>query len=173
MAYLKGGTVVDGNLYVEGNLNIRGQSTEEGVKYGYIVNPNSILNRVVKIGNDGQLLPTLFTEDTQEAGLSKITLSEDREVSIVAFPGKISISGADAVKDKLYGISSGHLTDFDSNGLPLNEPEYWGYETSDRMVLVGTRSGDNIDYTMTPDNERGERMVDIGETVIVSGYVPE
>ena len=63
MAYLKGGTVVDGNLYIEGGLVVRNISTSAGGQLPTLDDESALSDRLVKfINNNGGLKYSSFGE---------------------------------------------------------------------------------------------------------------
>ena len=65
MAYLKGGSVVDGNLYIEGGLVVRNISTSAGGKLPTLDDGDTKTDRLVKFKNyNGGLEYSSFGETT-------------------------------------------------------------------------------------------------------------
>ena len=63
MGYLKGGTVVDGNLYIEGGLVVRNISTSAGGQLPTLDDESALSDRLVKfINNNGGLRYSSFGE---------------------------------------------------------------------------------------------------------------
>ena len=63
MGYLKGGTVVDGNLYIEGGLVVRNISTSAGGQLPTLDDESALSDRLVKfINNNGSLKNSSFGE---------------------------------------------------------------------------------------------------------------
>lgn len=63
MAYLKGGSVVDGNLYIEGGLIVRNISTSAGGQLPTLDDESALSDRLVKfINNNGGLRYSSFGE---------------------------------------------------------------------------------------------------------------
>ena len=63
MGYLKGGTVVDGNLYIEGGLVVRNISTSAGGQLPTLDDESALSDRLVKfINNNGGLKYSSFGE---------------------------------------------------------------------------------------------------------------
>ena len=63
MGYLKGGTVVDGNLYIEGGLVVRNISTSAGGQLSTLDDESALSDRLVKfINNNGGLKYSSFGE---------------------------------------------------------------------------------------------------------------
>ena len=61
MGYLKGGTVVDGNLYIEGGLVVRNISTSAGGQLPTLDDESALSDRLVKfINNNGGLKYSSF-----------------------------------------------------------------------------------------------------------------
>ena len=63
MAYIKGGSVVDGNLYIEGGLVVRNISTSAGGQLPTLDDESALSDRLVKfINNNGGLKYSSFGE---------------------------------------------------------------------------------------------------------------
>lgn len=174
MSYLKGGTVVDGNLYIEGELKVIGQSEVDGIKYAFLRNPNNLTNYILKVGNDGQIIDTSFKEEV-DAGKSTITpKSTIGNIHIKTFPGYISIiddsvPSNEEYKNELHGFSSnGVRVLYNSDYLPISEPQFWGYDVYDSYHLTGIRSGGTVNYTIPASDTVGLDL-DVGESVVLSG----
>ena len=69
MGYLKGGTVVDGNLYIEGGLVVRNISTSAGGQLPTLDDESALSDRLVKfINNNGGLKYSSFGETVSGDG---------------------------------------------------------------------------------------------------------
>lgn len=174
MAYLKGGTVVDGNLYVEGNLNIRGQSSEEGVRYAYILNPGAYPNNIIKIrpDNSGELIPTSLVEEVID-GDTKITNQSGDLVfnmypGIVTFEGPVEDPSANRNLLRAYDSNNNLLIFDETTGLPNGEVAYWKYDTTRLVHLTGKSNGSAVDYTINAE----DHDIYVGETVTIEGSLP-
>lgn len=67
MAYLKGGSVVDGNLYVEGGLVVRNIATSAGGQLPTLDTDSSLSDHLVKfINNQGALFYTQLGESVDK-----------------------------------------------------------------------------------------------------------
>lgn len=71
MGYLKGGTVVDGNLYIEGGLVVRNISTSAGGKLPTLDDGDTHSDRLVKFKNyNGGLQYSSFGETVSSEGVN-------------------------------------------------------------------------------------------------------
>ena len=69
MAYIKGGSVVDGNLYIEGGLIVRNISTSAGGQLPTLDDESALSDRLVKfINNNGGLKYSSFGETVSGDG---------------------------------------------------------------------------------------------------------
>ena len=69
MAYIKGGSVVDGNLYIEGGLVVRNISTSAGGQLPTLDDESALSDRLVKfINNNGGLKYSSFGETVSGDG---------------------------------------------------------------------------------------------------------
>ena len=69
MGYLKGGSVVDGNLYIEGGLVVRNISTSAGGQLPTLDDESALSDRLVKfINNNGGLKYSSFGETVSGDG---------------------------------------------------------------------------------------------------------
>lgn len=72
MAYLKGGSVVDGNLYIEGGLVVRNISTSAGGQLPTLDDGDTKSDRIVKFkNNNGGLRYSSFGETVSKIGDGK------------------------------------------------------------------------------------------------------
>ena len=67
MAYIKGGSVVDGNLYIEGGLIVRNISTSAGGQLPTLDDGDTKTDRLVKfINNNGGLRYSSFGDNISD-----------------------------------------------------------------------------------------------------------
>lgn len=133
MAYLKGGTVVDGNLYIEGVLKAKNVSGDtDGKLYTYV---NFFQNEAVE-----KNAIMVFDGDSSNAKLRQSIISEIIDSSEneshsfkISYTKNLHIDGLD-VKD-FYFETASTIQAFDENenklaesaDYPFGRVEYWAY----------------------------------------------
>lgn len=185
MSYLKGGSVVDGNLYVEGDLKIKGSSVgEEGLEYAYVITPTDTFIPILTPGS-GELKNSFFvqsSEDIEERDVEKsyavLSLSQKNYLKFNVNASGVIFNYQSPLgthsKTCLYGfdknddiISEGISTD--NAYMPITEPAFWRYDDVETYPTSLSFVNNVPVYTM-PDAEESE--IDVGETVLITGDSP-
>lgn len=185
MSYLKGGSVVDGNLYVEGDLKIKGTSVgEEGLEYAYVITPTETVIPVMTPGS-GLLKESFFVEGTEDIR----ERDTDKSYAVISLKGMnyfklgVNASGVALIyKDRIGEHSNTCLYGFDTNDdiisdgvsgdtkyMPIAEPAFWRYDDVETFPTSLSFVNNVPVYTM-PDAEASE--IDVGETVLITGDSP-
>lgn len=184
MSYLKGGSVVDGNLYVEGDLKVRGSSVgEEGLEYVFIVDPDNKINYIPVILANGQIDKSYFEQGEEEITerqnpqqYAKLILHEksflhlDVDASKMIMNYNIINETGKALTGLMGYTENDDLIREDSDYQPISEPKFWGYDNS-RSIMTSYAFTDNTHMYTMPDANQED--IDVGETVIISGQAPE
>ncbi len=132
MAYLKGGTVVDGNLYVEGALHVKGKDNGTNtVQYTFIKNTtnNKVVEDQFMVYNsiEGQLRGSVIKElnNTDGSVVLEFGVNNNKAFSLkdlllknLVFTDEIS---------KFEAKDNNDATLAESNYLPSGRVEYWAY----------------------------------------------
>lgn len=135
MSYLKGGSVVDGNLYVEGDLVVHNvKNSIENAEWAYILSPSDIKKHIPLIDDsgDGQLSSSglVVSDDpndpkylvikvdtkrnknnSESSESSETTSNESGHLKLDVYASRINLSYQDnafseIVKNCLYGLTS-------------------------------------------------------------------
>lgn len=180
MAYIKGGTVVDGNLYVEGELKVHGNATgEESRTFLY---SDELLNQ----GNHIPVFKSDASGSMISSGISVGDSSESEYQSLISYTllnlisnGSLQIS---VPPDKFtfgafIGTAPKPISAYDENNnrigeiddIPVVEPAYWRFDNSTSITAGYSFNSGRHTYTM-PDVESMD--IDVGEALTVSGPAP-
>ena len=131
MGYLKGGTVVDGNLYIEGGLVVRNISTSAGGQLPTLDDESALSDRLVKfINNNGGLKYSSFGETVSSDGNGvKLYVGRNKEEfnSLELYFGNTNTGNSTGV----CTITNGPLANSDPIGISIN--------TSASSILVEDR----------------------------------
>ena len=131
MGYLKGGTVVDGNLYIEGGLVVRNISTSAGGQLPTLDDESALSDRLVKfINNNGGLKYSSFGETVSSDGNGvKLYVGRNKEEfnSLELYFGNTNTGNSTGV----CTITNGPLANGDPIGISIN--------TSASSILVEDR----------------------------------
>ena len=131
MGYLKGGTVVDGNLYIEGGLVVRNISTSAGGQLPTLDDESALSDRLVKfINNNGGLKYSSFGE-TASGDEKKVKLYVGRNKeefnNLELYFGNTNTGNS----TRVCTITNGPLANGDPIGISIN--------TSASSILVEDR----------------------------------
>lgn len=131
MGYLKGGTVVDGNLYIEGGLVVRNISTSAGGQLPTLDDESALSDRLVKfINNNGGLKYSSFGETVSgDEKKVKLYVGRNKEEfnSLELYFGNTNTGNSTGV----CTITNGPLANGDPIGISIN--------TSASSILVEDR----------------------------------
>lgn len=131
MGYLKGGTVVDGNLYIEGGLVVRNISTSAGGQLPTLDDESALSDRLVKfINNNGGLKYSSFGETVSgDEKKVKLYVGRNKEEfnSLELYFGNTNTGNSTGV----CTITNGPLANGDPIGISIN--------TSASNILVEER----------------------------------
>ena len=110
MGYLKGGTVVDGNLYIEGGLVVRNISTSAGGKLPTLDDEATKTDRLVKFINyNGGLKYSSFGETVSSEGVNLYVGETKDEFST------LGLSFGKTNKTEIFTITNGSAIKIDIN----------------------------------------------------------
>ena len=144
MGYLKGGTVVDGNLYIEGGLVVRNISTSAGGQLPTLDDGATKSDRLVKfINNNGGLRYSSFGETVSSEGVNLYVGDKEEFNSLV-------LSFGNTNKTDVFTITKGNTTEIKE--IDIN--------TSASKIMVNTKgiideNGKSIDidtFNVTTDS---------------------
>ena len=147
MAYLKGGSVVDGNLYVEGGLVVRNIATSAGgqlptldegdAQSDYLVkfinNNGALRYSSLKENSTGDTLSTVSStfnfkvNDNTDALTIKRNNSNIIEVSLNTSSNYITVGDSTIYDEKGASISDGIIDTIDVDTLGSSLPSYFQY----------------------------------------------
>lgn len=147
MAYLKGGSVVDGNLYVEGGLVVRNIATSAGGQLPTLNEGDAKSDYLVKfINNNGALRYSSLKENSTGDTLStvsstfnfKVNSNTDAltikrnnsniiEVSLKTSSNYITVGDSTIYDEKGASISDGIIDTIDVDTLGSSLPSYFQY----------------------------------------------
>ena len=157
MAYIKGGSVVDGNLYIEGGLVVRNISTSAGGKLPTLDDGDTHSDRLVKFKNyNGGLQYSSFGET-----VSSVKVGEEDKKKVNLYAGE--------TKEEFYtlGLSFGSTKTDDGNtkvftitndntiGIDINTP-------ASKIVVIEKNI---LDDKKNP--------IDIKDFDVTTSYIPE
>jgi len=171
MAYLKGGTVVDGSLYIEGDLKVKGVSEgEEGLKYTYI-NDLEITGEKQYLSvfenNDGKLNKSVLSQSFNEESAT-VNLNSENPIYVSLEASKLTMNYKDTFesdsKNSLSAFNADGNKIIETEGVPIATPAYWAFDPA--IVLTATYSERNKLY-IVPKAE--DNKVLVGDTVLLSG----
>lgn len=147
MAYIKGGSVVDGNLYIEGGLIVRNISTSAGGQLPTLDDGDTKTDRLVKfINNNGGLRYSSFGETVSSEGVNLYVGDKEEFNSLV-------LSFGNTNKTDVFTITKGNTTEIKE--IDIN--------TSASKIMVNTKG--IID-------ENG-KSIDIGTFNVTTDSIPE
>ena len=110
MAYIKGGSVVDGNLYIEGGLVVRNISTSAGGKLPTLDDEATKTDRLVKFINyNGGLKYSSFGETVSSEGVNLYVGETKDEFST------LGLSFGKTNKTEVFTITNGSAIKIDIN----------------------------------------------------------
>lgn len=144
MAYIKGGSVVDGNLYIEGGLIVRNISTSAGGQLPTLDDGDTKTDRLVKfINNNGGLRYSSFGETVSSEGVNLYVGDKEEFNSLV-------LSFGNTNKTDVFTITKGNTTEIKE--IDIN--------TSASKIMVNTKgiideNGKSIDidtFNVTTDS---------------------
>ena len=131
MGYLKGGTVVDGNLYIEGGLVVRNISTSAGGQLPTLDDESALSDRLVKfINNNGGLKYSSFGETVSgDEKKVKLYVGRNKEEfnNLELYFGNTNTGNS----TRVCTITNGPLANSDPIGISIN--------TSASSILVEDR----------------------------------
>ena len=131
MGYLKGGTVVDGNLYIEGGLVVRNISTSAGGQLPTLDDESALSDRLVKfINNNGGLKYSSFGETVSgDEKKVKLYVGRNKEEfnNLELYFGNTNTGNS----TRVCTITNGPLANGDPIGISIN--------TSASSILVEDR----------------------------------
>ena len=157
MAYMKGGSVVDGNLYIEGGLVVRNISTSAGGKLPTLDDGDTHSDRLVKFKNyNGGLQYSSFGET-----VSSVKVREEDKKKVDLYVGEtkeefytLGLSFGSTKTDdgnaKVFTITNGNTIEIDIN-------------TSASKIMVVNKG--ILDEQNTP--------IDIGSFDVTTNHIPE
>ena len=120
MGYLKGGTVVDGNLYIEGGLVVRNISTSAGGQLPTLDDESALSDRLVKfINNNGGLKYSSFGETVSgDEKKVKLYVGRNKEEfnSLELYFGNTNTGNS----TRVCTITNGPLANGDPIGISIN-----------------------------------------------------
>lgn len=157
MAYIKGGSVVDGNLYIEGGLVVRNISTSAGGKLPTLDDGDTHSDRLVKFKNyNGGLQYSSFGET-----VSSVKVREEDKKKVDLYVGEtkeefytLGLSFGSTKTDdgnaKVFTITNGNTIEIDIN-------------TSASKIMVVNKG--ILDEQNTP--------IDIGSFDVTTNHIPE
>lgn len=143
MAYLKGGTVVDGDLFVEGGLRVNSIKDADGNTYPHIGdNSTYVENRLLKWGEENGAIVTAHIEDAEEE--EQATKTNRSIINIYGYKTLIPlvlasytkdiITGSDLPSDTVYFNSS-------FNKATTSDQAYRTLTSSEKTYLVDNNIG--------------------------------
>lgn len=135
MAYLRGGTVVDGNLYVEGSLRIKSAEDIEGNQFTYIGEDDGSEGRLPVFGrNTAQLLDSNIeqreVDNKPVFTVKKIRSDETIEFSIGNDASTFTVNYSTSIVGKKSNEDSGESEEeyiTVSSGDAPELVQYWSY----------------------------------------------
>ena len=111
MAYIKGGSVVDGNLYVEGGLRVNDIKDAAGNVYPYI--DSFVENRLLKWGEVKGAITTSFIDSIEE---EETATGTDRSIiNVYGYKTLIPLLLATKATDIITGGDLSGVVYFDTN----------------------------------------------------------
>ena len=120
MAYIKGGSVVDGNLYIEGGLIVRNISTSAGGQLPTLDDESALSDRLVKfINNNGGLKYSSFGETVSSDGNGvKLYVGRNKEEfnNLELYFGNTNTGNS----TRVCTITNGPLANGDPIGISIN-----------------------------------------------------
>lgn len=147
MAYIKGGSVVDGNLYIEGGLIVRNISTSAGGQLPTLDDGDTKTDRLVKfINNNGGLRYSSFGETVSSEGVNLYVGDKEEFNSLV-------LSFGNTNKTDVFTITKGNTTEIKE--IDINTPAS-KIMVKDRGIL---------------DDKK--KPVDIKNFDVTTSYIPE
>lgn len=153
MAYLKGGSVVDGNLYVEGDLKVKAVENQDGSEYLVIDKGDSLINSYAKIKNTkGQVTSSALLEQVDGGN---IILCPSETVYNSLQIGE----GFNIVKLNMYSNLIPKLSDGQDTTMDNDEVAYWSYNNDPTLVLPLLANK----YTIPAE------MIESGTSVVLQG----
>ena len=120
MAYIRGGSVVDGNLYIEGGLIVRNISTSAGGQLPTLDDESALSDRLVKfINNNGGLKYSSFGETVSSDGNGvKLYVGRNKEEfnNLELYFGNTNTGNS----TRVCTITNGPLANGDPIGISIN-----------------------------------------------------
>ena len=157
MAYIKGGSVVDGNLYIEGGLVVRNISTSAGGKLPTLDDGDTHSDRLVKFKNyNGGLQYSSFGET-----VSSVKVGEEDKKKVNLYAGE--------TKEEFYtlGLSFGSTKTDDGNTKVFTI-------TNDNTIGIDIKTPASkivvIEKNILDDKKN---PIDIKDFDVTTSYIPE
>lgn len=138
--YIKGGTVVDGNLYVEGGLRVNDIKDASGNLYPYI--DSYMENRVLKWGETKGAIVTSLIDSIEEEETA--TGTNRSIINVYGYKTLIPLVSASKTKDIITGGELSEVTYFDTNFNKTTETESYMYRTltsNEKTYIVDNNIG--------------------------------
>ena len=142
MGYLKGGTVVDGNLYIEGGLVVRNISTSAGGQLPTLDDESALSDRLVKfINNNGGLKYSSFGETVSgDEKKVKLYVGRNKEEfnSLELYFGNTNTGNSTEV----FTITNGNATEIEKIGINTSASKIMVKDRDIKGIMVDSSSID-------------------------------
>lgn len=145
MAYLKGGSVVDGNLYIEGGLVVRNISTSAGGQLPTLDDGDTKSDRIVKFKNyNGGLQYSSFGETISG---KRVNLYVGEEEGF----NSLGLSFGNTNPTDIFTITKGNATEIEKIGINTSASKIW-VEENNNIIDENGKSIDIGSFNVTTDS---------------------
>ena len=145
MGYLKGGTVVDGNLYIEGGLVVRNISTSAGGQLPTLDDGDTKSDRIVKFKNyNGGLQYSSFGETISG---KRVNLYVGEEEGF----NSLGLSFGNTNPTDIFTITKGNATEIEKIGINTSASKIW-VEENNNIIDENGKSIDIGSFNITTDS---------------------
>ena len=145
MGYLKGGTVVDGNLYIEGGLVVRNISTSAGGQLPTLDDGDTKSDRIVKFKNyNGGLQYSSFGETISG---KRVNLYVGEEEGF----NSLGLSFGNTNPTDIFTITKGNATEIEKIGINTSASKIW-VEENNNIIDENGKSIDIGSFNVTTDS---------------------